>query len=139
MNGSTSATREAAEPKFLERPLFDHYREYLEDYASTVLADGGRGAFKRSMDHLSDQVAVHAPVEFTHLRRSGHPIVTLGTTVIHDREPEVHRLTDAELRAIDRLRWPTLPDALKGYIYWNFTARGRAHLAPLRKKRGFHD
>jgi hypothetical protein len=127
------------EAKYLERPLFDQYRTYLQDYASTVLTDGGRGAFKRSMDHLSDQVAVHAPVEFTHLRRSGHPIVTLGTTVIHDREPEVHRLTETELRALNRERWKTMPDALKGWIYWNRTVRGRSGLPPLRKKRGFRD
>jgi hypothetical protein len=88
------------------------------------------------MDDLSDQVLVHAPVEFNHLRRSGHAIVTLGSTVIHDQGPEVHRLTEAELRKLNRLRWPELPDALKGWIYWRMTARGRAGLPPLRKKRG---
>ena len=27
--------------KFLEKPLFDHYRDYLSDYAKTVLTDDG--------------------------------------------------------------------------------------------------
>jgi hypothetical protein len=94
---------------------------------------------RRAMDHLSDQVKTNAPVEFDHLRRSGHPVVTLGTAVLYDREPEVHRLTAAELRALNRTRWKTMPDALKGWIYWHHTARGLSGLPPLRKKRGFRD
>lgn len=116
--------------KYLETPLFRYFPKYLQDYANTVLVDGGRAAFRRSVEHLSDQVIVFAPVEFTHLRRSGHPVVTLGGRTIYDRAPEVHRLSEAELRALNRLRWPSLPGALKGYIYWNFTARGKAGLPP---------
>ena len=39
-------------PKYLTKPLMDHYRDYLQDYARTVLKDGGQPAMKRSMEHL---------------------------------------------------------------------------------------
>lgn len=117
--------------KFLEQPLFAQFSRYLSLYAKTVLTDGGRAAMAQSMENLSDQVKFHAPVEFNHLRRSGHPKVTLGEAVIYDRAPEVERLTEAELRALNRIRWLTMPDALRGWIYWNKTARGQAGLPPL--------
>jgi hypothetical protein len=83
------------------------------------------------MEHLSGQVDVHAPVLFDHLRRSGHPVVTLGGAVIYDRPPEVHRLTEAELRAQSRLLYPFLPARLKGWLYWRYNPRGQAGLPPL--------
>ena len=33
-------------PKYLEKPLMDHYRDYLDDYAKTLLHDGGRPAMR---------------------------------------------------------------------------------------------
>lgn len=121
--------------KFLEKPLMDHYRDYLGDYAKTVLTDGGQPAMKRSMEHLSDQVEVTAPVEVNDLRRSGHPSVTLGDRTVYDRPPKQARLTDEELRAKSRARWPAMPDALKGWIYWHNTVRGKAGLPPKRRGR----
>jgi hypothetical protein len=118
--------------KFLEKPLFDHYRDYLGDYAKTVLRDGGQKAMQRSAEHLSDQVELTAPVDFNDLRRSGHPSVALGERTVYDRQPKQRRLTDEELRAKSRARWPLLPDALKGWIYWHNTARGRAGIPPRR-------
>ena len=88
-------------------------------------------AMKDSMEHLSDQVEVHAPVLFNHLRRSGHPIVTLGGRPIYDREPKVHRLSEEQLRAQSRLLYPSLPDRLKGWLYWRYNPRGRAGKPPL--------
>lgn len=111
-------------------PLFDHYRDYLQDYASTVLDDGGRGAFRRSMEHLSEQLKVHAPILFNHLRRSGHPTVTLDGAVIYDRAPEVPRLTEAQLKAQSRLLYPSLPARLKGWLYWRYNPRGRMGKPP---------
>jgi len=119
--------------RYLAAPLMDHYRGYLGDYAKTVLADGGQPAMKRSMEHLADQVELTAPVEFNDLRRSGHPAVTLGERTVYDRPPKQRRLTDEELRAKSRARWPSLPDALKGWIYWHNTARGKAGLPPKRR------
>jgi hypothetical protein len=117
--------------KFLEQPLFDHYRMYLANYARTVLDDGGRKAMAQNMENLSDQVKFHAPVEFNHLRRSGHPVVTIGGTPVYDREPEVHRLTEEQLKAQSRLLYPFLPDALKGWLYWRYNPRGQAGHPPL--------
>lgn len=90
------------EAKYLERPLLEHFRVYLSDYARTVLHDGGHPAIERSMEHLSDQVEYTAPREWGDLRKSGHPEVRLGQRVIYDRPPKVHRLTAEELRAKSR-------------------------------------
>jgi hypothetical protein len=116
--------------KFLEQPLFDHYRMYLANYARTVLDDGGRKAMAQNMENLSEQVKFHAPVEFNHLRRSGHPTVTVDGAVTYDRPPEVERLTEEQLRAQSRLLWPTLPARLKGWLYWKYSARGRSGKPP---------
>lgn len=89
-------------PKFLEKPLFEHYRAYLDDYARTVLHDGGQPAMKRSMEHLSDQVEMTAPREWGDLRKSGHPQVKLGERTVYDRPPKAARLTKEELRAKSR-------------------------------------
>jgi hypothetical protein len=88
--------------KFLEQPLLEHYRSYLDDYARTVLDDGGQQAMKRSAEHLSDQVELRAPREWGDLLKSGHPQVHLGAREVYDREPKVHRLTKQELRAKSR-------------------------------------
>jgi hypothetical protein len=88
--------------KFLERPLMEHYRDYLSDYARTVLADGGQEAMKRSAEHLSDQVELTSPREWGDLMKSGHPQVQLGQRTVYDRPPKVHRLTKGELRIKSR-------------------------------------
>lgn len=88
--------------KYLERPLMGHYRDYLSDYAKTVLHDGGQPAMKRSMEHLSDQVELTAPVEWNDLRKSGHPSVEQGGRTIYDRAPKAARLTAEELKAKSR-------------------------------------
>lgn len=80
----------------------DHYRDYLADFAKTVLKDGGRDSMKHSMEHLSDQVELLAPREWGDLRKSGHPKVEAGGKTVYDREPKVHRLTEAELKAKSR-------------------------------------
>jgi hypothetical protein len=104
--------------KFLERPLFDHYRSYLDDYAKTVLHDGGQPAMKRSMEHLSDQVELTAPREWGDLRKSGHPKVEVGGRTVYDRAPKAARLTKAELaaksQAILRMR---LAEGLTVYFF----------------------
>jgi hypothetical protein len=85
-----------------------------------------------AMEDLSGLAELAAPWEFGDLIHSGHPHVTRGTRDIYDRPPKRHRLTEAELKAKSRLRWPSLPDRLKGWIYWNKTVRGRAGLPPVR-------
>ena len=119
--------------KFLEKPLMDGYRDYLEDYARTVLADGGQPAMKRSVEHLSDAVELTAPVEFTDLRRSGHPSVTLGGRTVYDRPPKQRRLTAEELRAKSRMRMHALQAA---GLPWFFTRHGKVIRVPGKGERG---
>jgi hypothetical protein len=104
-------------PFYLSRPLFDHFREYLNAIGRSMLEDGGRRGMARSMEHLSDAVEVHAPREFGDLGRSGHPEVYSGQRQVYDRDPKQHRLTDAELKLKRRLRH--LPPELIGYIWWH--------------------
>lgn len=90
--------------KYLESPLYENYADYLRGYAASVLRDGGTGSLWTSARHLSDQVEISAPREWGDLMRSGHPrlLAGEGDMVIRDREPKVHRLTEAELRAKSR-------------------------------------
>ena len=94
---------------YLQQPLYENYVKYVEDYAKTVLEDGGHGAMKRTAENLSDQVEEHAPREFDDLRRSGHAQVTVNGEVTYDRPPKVARLTEAQLKAKSRIimarRW----------------------------------
>ena len=121
-------------PKYLERPLFDHYRDYLTVIAHTVLDDGGQREMERSMEHLSDAAELAAPWEFGDLMHSGHPEVRRGSELVYDRPPKRHRLTQAELRvkAALRLDRPGMQN-LKGWIYWHNTVRGRMGLPPARR------
>jgi hypothetical protein len=119
--------------KYLEQPLYDHYRDYLQAYAGKVLADGGQRSLADSADHLSDQVETHAPREFLDLMRSGHPVVTQGARTLHDRAPKVHRLTESELRAKSRLRTRAL---IAAGLPWFFTRDGKVIRVPGRNDRG---
>lgn len=71
-------------------------------------------------------VAHFAPVEFGHLRKSGHPIVYSPSATImgdgfprYDRPPVTPRLTEAQLRAEGRTI--PYPERLIGYIWWHIT------------------
>ena len=98
---------------YLQQPLYEHYSEYVEDYAKTVLEDGGHGAMKRTAEHLSDQVEEHAPREFDDLRRSGHPQVTVNGEITYDRPPKLARLTEAQLKAKCRISMARRWDAVR--------------------------
>ena len=102
---------------FLTTPLFDHYRDYIQAVAGGWLEDGGKRGMERSMEHLSDEVEVQAPVEFWDLRRSGHPQVHVGPRSVYDRPPKQRRLSEAELRLKNRLR--PMPKQLIGWIWWH--------------------
>jgi hypothetical protein len=88
--------------KYLEGPLYEHYRDYLEWYARDVLTDGGVKAMERAAEHLSDQVELTAPREWGDLGKSGHPTVTRDGRTVYDRAPKVNRLTEDELRIKSR-------------------------------------
>lgn len=104
-------------PLYLSTPLFAHFRSYLQDVAGTMLEDGGEAGMRRSMEHLSDQVEIYAPVEFNDLRRSGHPKVEHHGHLVYDRPPKQHRLSAEELRIKNRLR--KLPPEIIGWIWWH--------------------
>lgn len=85
--------------KYLSRPLFEHKDEYLERIARDVLRGRAVDAMRINMNDLSKQVRHTAPVEFGDLRKSGHPSVKDHGKVAYDRPPEVHRLTEEEIKA----------------------------------------
>jgi len=88
--------------KYLEGPLYENYRDYLDVYANEVLKDGGERAMEHAAEHLSDQVELEAPREWGDLMKSGHPTVKSGLETIYDRPPKVRRLTEQELKAKSR-------------------------------------
>jgi hypothetical protein len=91
--------------KYLEQPLYDRHRDYLQRLADDVLGAGFlTDAMVDNMESLSLEVYDNAPWEFHDLRASGHPKVTSGGMVLYDRPPNVHRLTGPELRAKSHLR-----------------------------------
>jgi hypothetical protein len=114
-------------PKFLERPLMDHFRDYLEDYAKTVLDDGGQPAMKRSMEHLSDAMELAAPREWGDLMHSGRPSVEQGGRTIYDRAPKVGRLSKEELKAKSRA---TMRMRLAEGLTVYFMRRGKVMVIP---------
>lgn len=96
------------EARFLAQPLMDNRGKYLQHYADRVLEDGGEHAMEENVEDLAGDggVAARAPVLYSNLRQSGHPLVTSDGAVIYDRAPEQERLTEAELKAIYREHHP---------------------------------
>jgi hypothetical protein len=86
------------EARYLANPMYDGYRGYLQQIAGALLVEGPAGQMADAMEHLSDQVEEHAPVEFSNLRQSGHPTVTSNGEVVYDRPPIQRRLTEEELK-----------------------------------------
>lgn len=117
--------------KYLEGPLYEHYREYLAAYARDVLHDGGVHALERSAEHLSDQVEENAPREWGDLMRSGHPQVTKDELTVYDRPPKVARLSEAELRLKSRA---LLRARLAAGLTVYFMKNGKLHVIPGRNE-----
>lgn len=91
-------------PKYLETPLMENARGYVQELADHVTDPNGlRQAMERNMEDLSQEVFENAPFEFGDLRASGHPTVEDGGTVVYDRAPMAHRLTREELRIKNHL------------------------------------
>ena len=111
----------------------EHFPDWLHRIADGWLDDGGKQAMQHAMEDLSDRAELAAPWEFVDLARSGSPRVDVGKRTVYERPPKQHRLTEMELKIKDRLRWPTLPDRLKGWIYWHKTARGLEGKPPPRR------
>lgn len=91
--------------KYLEQPLFERARDYVQRLADEVLTGHLQEAMEDNMEDLAGQVFTLAPVEFSDLRSSAHPTVRrLGGPALYDRPPMVARLTATQLRAKSRLR-----------------------------------
>lgn len=105
--------------KYLSQPLLDNRDRYLSGIAETVLEDGGTRGMEDAVEDLagSGGVETHAPLLWGDLRRSGHPTVRSGGTVVFDRPPAARRLTDQELK--DKARLIPLPGPLLGYIWYH--------------------
>lgn len=114
-------------PKFLERPLMSGYRDYIDDYAKTVLTDGGQPAMKRSVEHLSDAVETSAPREWGDLAKSGHPSVSVGDRTVYDRAPKVGRLSKEELAVKSRA---TMRERLAEGLTVYFMRHGKVMVIP---------
>lgn len=93
---------------YLQTPLMDHHADYLQHYADQLLVDGGEQAMIDNMEDLAEEggVATHAPVLYSNLRASGHPMVTSDEATIYDRPPRQPRLSEDELKAIYREHHP---------------------------------
>lgn len=90
--------------KYLGAPLLENLDQYLQKVADSVLEDGGDSGMIESMQALSNQVYLNAPLEFNNLKNSGHPSVTSDGHVIYDEPPAVERLTEEQLKALNRTR-----------------------------------
>lgn len=86
--------------KYLESSLYAQMNDYCDKVADSALEDGGRRGMIESMEDLSDQVQVNAPVDINNLRRSGHPFVYDNMAKVYDRAPKQRRLTEEELEEL---------------------------------------
>jgi hypothetical protein len=85
------------ESHFLHNAMINGSDAHLEKLAASF-PEVRRGAVEVAGDVRSAAEA-NAPVEFHNLARSGHETVTDDGAVIHDRPPDVPRLSDEALRA----------------------------------------
>jgi len=86
------------EAKYLEKPLFEHFPSYMQNIAETTLGEEGpKEGMIKSMEHLSEQVFLHAPVLYGDLKGSANPTVKQGSETVYDRKAAVDRKTQAQL------------------------------------------
>jgi hypothetical protein len=86
-------------PDYVSIPLQARHREWYRGIARGLLDGTAPVRMAEAMDDLDSQVRILAPLDENDLRRSGQYTVTSGGGVVIQREPEVARLTDAEIRA----------------------------------------
>lgn len=99
-------------PYYLHTPLYASSDMFFQHLADHLLDGHLVQAMIDNMESLSEAIKLTAPVEFNNLRRSGHPIVTDNGSVVYDRAPEQHRLSDAEIDALKKAH-PT------GWVTWH--------------------
>lgn len=91
---------------YLRDPLFSTMDESMQELASKAFeSDGGlKGGMKDWAEKMSRKVFELAPLEFGDLKASGHPKVEDNGATIYDRPPNMHRLSEEELRIKGHLR-----------------------------------
>jgi len=88
--------------KYVTGPLLRNYRRYYRAIARHILEGGALAAFRSVAEDLSGSIERAAPVDHGYLRNSGHPQVIDNGSVVYDRSPRVHRLSEAEIREATR-------------------------------------
>lgn len=90
---------------YLRDPLFanaDRYMVKLAEKAITRTGSELKDGMVENMEDLSGRVRDEAPIEFGNLKESGHPKVKSDGVTVYDRPPVSPRLTEAEIRALQR-------------------------------------
>lgn len=87
---------------YLGQPWLGATGRTMQTFADHLLEPDGLTEAGRqvALDGVT-MVRDHAPVEFDNLRRSGHATVTTDGAVVFDEPPEVPRLSEAELKALN--------------------------------------
>jgi len=91
-------------PKYLERPLFENYQDYLARVARALLDGNPEREMAECMEALNTSMSARAPIEFNNLRRSGNPRVFSQGRKVYDRAAWQRRLSREELRMLRRRR-----------------------------------
>lgn len=91
-------------PKYLERPLFANYQDYLSRLTTAILDGDPEETMAHCMESLNGSMSAAAPIEFNNLRRSGNPRVYSNGSKVYDREAQQPRLNREELRLLRRGR-----------------------------------
>lgn len=92
---------EGGQAFYLRDTLYVDNDKHLESLAARAVTPEGselKSAAIGVSEDLSQGVFKRAPLEFGDLKASGHPTVTDDGAVIYDRPPNVHRLSEEELR-----------------------------------------
>ena len=92
--------------KYLEEPLHAGSSGFWEQIAATALVEGEgpEKGMEEAVKHLGDEVKDKAPREFDNLRRSAALTVTSDGAEVYHKPAEVPRLSEEELKALNRTR-----------------------------------
>lgn len=91
-------------PKFLQRPLYERYRAWMQALADSVLDGRVEETMARCMEAFNSAMSSAAPVDFNNLRRSGNPRVYSNGRLVYNRSAQQRRLSERELRTLRRGR-----------------------------------
>lgn len=89
-------------PKYLERPLYEHYSDYYKRLARAIPGGDVEHEMVRCMEALDSAMSSAAPIDHNNLRRSGNPRVYSNGRKVYDRAPHQRRMSDRELKLLRR-------------------------------------